>query len=577
MAPFLLRHSAAKTSSAKSFPLLLALSALALASCTASPTSAPPSAATTASTASPSAPESTTPAPPAASPSPDAGSRPLGWGPEQRDQEAAAAAVKAMTPEEKAGQVLLPFYKGSQVEAHAALIQRLHLAGSIIMGDNVPRGPEGGVDVAAMAAVNQRLQQATSADGRSWPGIIGVDQEGGAVARLGAPLTEWPTPMSYGAANNLALTREAGKGLAAELVPLGFDLDFAPDTDVTIGPGDPTIGARSMSADPATAAAHGVAFSHGMLDAGVLPTVKHFPGHGSVTTDSHLSLPVQPAGIDQLRGRDWKPFQAAVDAGLPIVMTGHIAVPALEPGVPASLSAPSYAALRSLGFKGVAVTDALNMGAVDNQYPAGAAAVKALAAGADLLLMPADVEQAHAAILQALAAGTLPAARLDEAAQRVATMMIWRARSTPPAGTPGAGAPAGSGAALSAQVSASAVTVLAGPCGGPLVPGSVRVAGGGPGDRERFEAAAARAGLGVGSGPLVNLIGFGGKPAGGDIAVALDAPWPLQGSSAPVKLGLYGRTDTAFDALAAVLAGKAAAPGKLPAAVGPFPAGTGCP
>lgn len=568
MAPFLLRHSPAKF-----FPLLLALPALALASCTASPSPASPSSSTTPS-ASPSAPETTTAAPPKPSPSPDAGSRPLGWGPEQRDQDAAAAAVMAMTPEEKAGQVLLPFYKGNQVDAQAALIRRLHLAGSIIMGDNVPRGPQGQVDAAAMAAVNQRLQQA-AADGRTWPGIISVDQEGGAVARLGAPLTEWPTPMSYGAANNPALTREAGKGLAGELVPLGFDLDFAPDTDVTIGPGDPTIGARSMSADPAAAAAHGIAFSQGMLDAGVLPTVKHFPGHGSVTTDSHVSLPVQPAGLEQMRGRDWKPFEAAVAAGLPIVMTGHIAVPALEPGVPASLSAPSYAALRSLGFKGVAVTDALNMGAVDNQFPAGTAAVKALAAGADLLLMPADVEQAHAAILQALTAGTLPAARLDEAAQRVATMMIWHARTTPPAGT--AGAPAGSGAALSARVSASAVTVVAGPCGGPLVPGSVRVAGGGPGDRERFEAAAARAGLGVGSGPLVNLIGFAGKPAGGDIAVALDAPWPLEDSGAPVKLALYGRTDTAFDALAAVLAGTAPAPGKLPAAVGPFPAGTGCP
>lgn len=569
MASFPLRHSPAK-----SFPLILALSAVALGSCTASPSAAPPS--STAPAPSASASESTTPAPPLASPSPDPGSRPLGWGPEQRDQDAAAAAVAAMTPEEKAGQVLLPFFMGNQVEAHAALIQRLHLAGSIIMGDNVPRDPQGKVDVAAMGAVNQRLRQAATADGRPWPGIIGVDQEGGAVARLGAPLTEWPVPMSYGAAGSEDLTRQAGKALAAELLPLGFDLDFAPDTDVTIGPKDPTIGARSMSADPAVAAAQGVAFSRGMLDAGILPTVKHFPGHGSVTTDSHLNLPVQPASIDELRGRDWKPFQAAVAAGLPVVMTGHIAVPALEPGVPASLSAPSYAALRNLGFQGVAVTDALNMGAVEKQYPAGAAAVKALAAGADLLLMPEDVEQAHAAILQALAAGSLPAARLDDAARRVATMMMWHARTAAPAGTSGAGAPAGSGAALSAKVSASAVTVLSGPCHGPLVPGSVRVQGGGPGDRERFEAAAARAGLAVGSGPVVNLIGFGGTPGAGDIAVALDAPWPLQDSNAPIKLALYGRNDTAFDALAAVLAGKATAPGKLPAAVGPYPAGTGC-
>jgi beta-N-acetylhexosaminidase len=119
--------------------------------------------------------------------------------------------------------------------------------------------------------------------------------------------------------------------------------------------------------------------------------------------------------------------------------------------------------------------------------------------------------------------------------------------------------------------------MLSGPCTGPLVPGAVQVDGGSPADRARFEAAAARAGLALGSGPLVSLIGYGGRGAGGDIAVALDAPWPLRDSTAPVKVALYGRSGGAFDALAAVLAGKAGAPGKLPAAVGNFPAGTGCP
>jgi beta-N-acetylhexosaminidase len=478
-----------------------------------------------------------------------------------------------MSPEQKAGQVLLPFFAGTSVEAHAAVVARLHLAGSIIMGDNVPLDPQGKVDLAAMTAVNQRLAQATRADGRPWPGIISVDQEGGIVARLGAPLTEWPAPMSYGAAGSGPLAREAGHGLAGELVPLGFNTDFAPGTDVTIGPKDPTIGARSMSGDPDAVAGLGMAFSQGMLAAGVLPVIKHFPGHGSVTTDSHVNLPLQPATVAELQARDWKPFQAAIAAGAPIVMTGHIAVPALEPGVPASLSAPTYAALRGLGFKGVAVTDALNMGAVSKQYPAGSAAVKALAAGADLLLMPADVQQAHAAIVDAVASGALPAARLDEAALRVATMMAWRARTASGA----AGVPAGSGTALSAKVSAAAVTVLTGQCSGALAPGAVQVAGGSPADRERFAAAAAGAGLAVGSGPVVTLIGYGGRPAGGDIAVALDAPWPLQDATAPVKVALYGRSQAAFDALAAVLAGKAPAPGKLPAAVGSFPAGTGCP
>ncbi|WP_255768193.1 glycoside hydrolase family 3 N-terminal domain-containing protein [Pseudarthrobacter sulfonivorans] len=481
-----------------------------------------------------------------------------------------------MTVEEKAGQVLLPAYAGTDPAGQAATIERLHLAGSIIMGDNIPLGANGQADPAAMTAVNQRLSQATGADGRPWRGLIAVDQEGGIVARLGAPLTEWPTPLSYGAAGKAPLAKDAGRAMASELAPLGFNLDFAPDADVTIGPADPTIGARSLSGNPDQAGQLAVELARGMQEAGVLPVLKHFPGHGSVTVDSHQSLPVQPASVADLEARDWKPFHAAVAAGVPMVMTGHIAVPALEPGVPASLSAPTYAALRGMGFKGVAVTDALNMGAVQKQYPGGSAAPAALAAGADLLLMPADVAQAHAAIVAAVAAGTVPAARLDEAATRVATMLTWRGRTAAAAGAPQGAAPGSSGD-TSARVSAAAVTVLSGPCAGPIAAGGVRIAGGSDQDRARFAAAAAKAGLSIGQGPLVTLVGYGGRPAGGDIAVTLDAPWPLAGSSAPVKIALYGRTAGAFDALVAVLTGKATAPGKLPAAVGSFPAGTGCP
>ncbi|MDZ4092074.1 MAG: glycoside hydrolase family 3 N-terminal domain-containing protein, partial [Arthrobacter sp.] len=251
-----------------------------------------------------------------------------------------------MTLEQQAGQVLLPFYRGLNHEAQAAVIERLHLAGSIIMGDNVPGLPDGRVDTAAMHGVASRLQAAARAGGRSWPGLIGVDQEGGVVARLRAPLTEWPAPMSYGAAGSRPLAAEAGQAMASELAALGFNTDFAPTSDVTMGPADPTIGARSMSGDADAASGFGVAFSQGMLAAGLLPAAKHFPGHGSVSVDSHARLPVQGASLDQLRAKDLKPFQAAIDAGLPMVMTGHIAVPALEPGVPASVSKAAYAELR---------------------------------------------------------------------------------------------------------------------------------------------------------------------------------------------------------------------------------------
>jgi beta-N-acetylhexosaminidase len=222
------------------------------------------------------------------------------------------------------------------------------------------------------------------------------------------------------------------------------------------------------------------------------------------------------------------------------------------------------------------VTDALNMGAVEDRYPDDSAAPLALAAGADLLLMPERVEAAHSAIVSAVRSGALPVERLTEAAQRVVTMMIWRGRTGAPAGT----AP-GSGAAVSQEVSEAAITVLAGPCAGPMVPDTVRVTGGSAQDRSRFAAAAQKAGIGIGSGPLVSLIGFGGSPAAPetaapDVAVALDAPWPLADSAAPAKIALYGRSQGAFDALAAVLAGKAAAPGKLPVAVGPHGPGAGC-
>jgi beta-N-acetylhexosaminidase len=377
--------------------------------------------------------------------------------------------------------------------------------------------------------------------------------------------------MSYGAAGNPALATDAGKALASELAGLGFNADFAPATDVTAGPQDPTIGARSMSGNADAAASLGVGFAQGMLSAGLLPTAKHFPGHGSVAVDSHESLPVQKATVEQLRAKDWKPFQAAIDAGLPMIMTGHISVPALEPGIPASLSKPSYAALRGMGFKGVAVTDALNMGAVQKQFPDESAAPRALAAGADLLLMPGDVAAAHAAVVSAVKSGTLPLPRLEEAAQRGVTMMMWRARTPAPQG-----AAPGSGSGLSQRVSAAAVTVLAGPCRGAMVPGSVRLAGGSEQDRARFVQAARAAGITVGAGPLVTLIGYEEPPAQGDVAVALDAPWSLAGSAAPAKVALYGRSQEAFNALAAVLAGKATAPGKLPVAVGPFAPGSGC-
>ncbi|KGM15410.1 hypothetical protein N867_08625, partial [Actinotalea fermentans ATCC 43279 = JCM 9966 = DSM 3133] len=222
-----------------------------------------------------------------------------------------------------------------------------------------------------------------------------------------------------------AATRDRFARLGADLAGLGITMDFAPVADVTVGAADPTIGDRSASADPAVAARTVVAAGRGLLDGGTVPVLKHFPGHGSVTADSHVGLPVQPAGVEQLAARDLVPFGAAVDAGAPVVMMGHLDVVQLDPGVPSSLSPAAYRLLReSLGFDGVAVTDALDMGAVPSGAP-GEEVVRALAAGADLVLKPRDVGAAHAAVVAAVQSGALPRERLEEAATRVVALQLW--------------------------------------------------------------------------------------------------------------------------------------------------------
>lgn len=511
----------------------------------------------------------------------------LTWGPTREQYEEAAAAVARMSTEQKAGQVLVPFYRGKDPAPVEAAIRELHLAGTIVMGDNVPLATDGRVDAAAMAAVNERFSSAVAATGRDWPAVVAVDQEGGLVARLKAPLTEWPAPMTLGASADQELARTSMKAMNTELSAMGFTMNHAPTADATLGAADPTIGARSYAGDPDLAARLTTAATEGALESGVLPAVKHFPGHGSVTTDSHVDVPVQPAPLGELQARDWLPFREAVRQGAPVVMMGHIAVDALEPGVPASLSAASYRALRGLGFEGVAVTDALNMGAIEQHYPGGQAAPRALAAGADLLLMPSDIHAAHAAVVGAVNSGAVTAARLDEAATRVVALMKWQQTLAAPAAL----SAVGSHSTVSKAATAAGMTVVEGQCTGDLLRGAVSVVGGSPEDRRRFTAAAQARGLAVGTGTVVALLEPGartqaagpdqgtaapGRVAGGDIAVTLDAPWQLAASTAPTKIALFGRTPEAFDALLDVLTGKAAAPGNLPAAVGPYPAGTGC-
>lgn len=494
-------------------------------------------------------------------------------GPNDDDRRRAEGYVKGMSLEDRAGAVLIQEYKGRNAKAAAAKAAKLKLAGTIIMGDNVPTAKNGAADVEAMKKDIADLRAVT--DKRPWGTIVTVDQEGGTVARLRAPLTQWPTPMTFGAAGDPARTEKASMAMNSELAQLGFTLNNGTVADATIGADDPTIGARSYGEDPALVSRMAKASVDGAKKAGVLSSVKHFPGHGSVTGDSHIGLPEQDASLDQLKARDLKPFQGAIDGGANVVMMGHLDVPALEPGVPTSLSPAAYRQLRSMGFKGVAMTDALNMGAITESYGPGEAAARALGAGADLLLMPADVDAARSGIVDAVKSGKVSESRLNEAAERVVAMGLWQKRLAEKRVPP---AQPGSSEELSREDSVAGATILTGQCSAPLVKGdSVRLVGGDPADRAAFAAAAKESGLKVGSsGPTVALAGYGSAPMNADVVVATDGPWVLADSTAPAKVALYSATPNSFSALVAVLRGKVTATGKLTTRVGRYPAGTGC-
>ncbi len=454
-----------------------------------------------------------------------------------------------MSDAELAGEVIVAEYTGTG--SPVRLVRRYHLGGVIVLSDNI-------ASVGSLIASNADLQ---ASNHRGWPLVVATDQEGGIVQRVGPPMTQFPTFMSVGAADDPALTERAAHASGDELRAAGFTMVFAPDADVTIGPADPTIGSRSAGGRAADVAAQVVAASRGYRASGIVSVVKHFPGHGSVTSDSHDTLPVQNETLAQLSARDLVPFEGAVKDGASAVMVGHIAVTAVDPGVPADLSRPMVSLLASrLGFHGLVTTDALNMGAVSDTTSSSNAAVDALEAGADLVLMPADLPAAYGGILDAIRDGSLPRSRVRAAASKIVALMLHEQHQPAPRESA-----IGAHQGVSEQLSAQALTLVAGPCRGPYV-GPIVTPTGDSAVVAAFTVAARAAGLTVGpGGTTVALLGYGYGPADADVVVSLDTPYVLASSQAGVaKLALYGADVDAMKALMAVLTGKQVATGTLP-------------
>jgi beta-N-acetylhexosaminidase len=280
--------------------------------------------------------------------------------------------------------------------------------------------------------VRAQLRRLHAAAG-AWPLLIASDEEGGGIQRLAALTGALPWPRDL-AARGPAGIRAAARTMGLALRALTVRIDLAPVADLDAGPGPDAAhpdGKRSFSADPATATADVLAFARGLLDAGIVPVVKHYPGLGTATANTDAGAAVT-AALPLLEKRDLVPFAAAVHAGLPAVMTSNAVVPGLSP-LPVSLSAAANRLLREhLGFHGVIITDSLSAGAISAAgFTVGAATVRALAAGADAVIVGrgdtrnpgALVGPVRAAIVAAVQSGRLPTARLREAVRRLATLM----------------------------------------------------------------------------------------------------------------------------------------------------------
>lgn len=295
------------------------------------------------------------------------------------------------------------------------------LAGYTLFGDNIN-------DQEQLWALTGALRQTRD------DVIVAIDEEGGDVTRLahttGSP---YPGNAALGVVDDPALTHQVYQAIGTELALAGINLNLAPTVDVNIAEDNPIIGTRSFGADPAGVATHSAAAVEGLQAAGVAACAKHFPGHGATIVDSHLTLPTLDEPVSVLRARDLPPFAAAIAAGSAAIMTAHIRVPELTGSDPATFSSAALVGLLrgEYGFTGAVVSDALEMaGAAATAGGVPAAAARALAAGADLLCLGADVdadlvEQVVAAVAAAIAIGDLPSARVEQAAGRVAALAAW--------------------------------------------------------------------------------------------------------------------------------------------------------
>jgi beta-N-acetylhexosaminidase len=310
------------------------------------------------------------------------------------------------------GQLLIGGFAGTQPDAYLRAVAEGRRGGAILFKRNV------GADLRETAELNARLAAAAP---RESPLLLAVDQEGGRVARIGAPALRLPPMRALAEWMDAPTAERIAERQAAELAALGFTMNFAPVLDVDTNPQNPVIGDRAFSRDAEVVANLGVAWARGLAKGGVLACGKHFPGHGDTRADSHLELPVVDLGRAELETH-LLPFARAAAAGVASLMTAHVVFRTIDASVPATLSRAICTELRArIGFRGVLVSDDLEMRAIQDHVGVGEAAVRAIEAGCDALLVCSDFdlqEEAYAALVARAEADGAFRARCEEAIER---------------------------------------------------------------------------------------------------------------------------------------------------------------
>lgn len=330
--------------------------------------------------------------------------------------------IAGMTLEQKAGQVLFCAFRRDENnvpvtycnESIKEALQKYHIGGVVLFGENIDTQQQ----------TKQLIEDMQSSS--EIPLFIGVDEEGGSVSRLHfsgkLDVADIPTAKEIGDTNDTTVAYEAANTIAKELKELGFDVDFAPVADIRENQENTVVASRAFSDDPQKAADMAVAFVQGLKQQGISAAAKHFPGHGNTIEDSHDGMAVSNDTLEQMEQKQWIPFQRVIEKDIDFIMAGHISTPnATTDGLPASLSYQMLTEqLRNhLGFEGIIITDALDMGAVTSYE---ASALMAIQAGADMALMPVDIQKAHTDILNAVKEGTLSEDALNEKVKRILSL-----------------------------------------------------------------------------------------------------------------------------------------------------------